>query len=106
MAYKFDEVNDNGKTTWYQIEAYDPKYGGAPIMKVISSAYHDVERSTQEYVRYYLEHHKFIPTWIMVKVITFSNFINLLSCSKDSVKKAICKVYGILMQVENVISIC
>lgn len=94
-AYKFDEVNDNGRTTWYQIEAYDPKYGGAPIMKVISSAYHDVERSTQEYVRYYLEHHKFIPTWIMAKVITFSNFINLLNCSKDSVKKAICKVYGI-----------
>lgn len=95
-AYKFDEVNANGQITWYQIEAYNPQNGGAPIMKVISKAYHDVERSSQEYVKYYQDHHKFIPTWIMAKVISFSNFINLLDCSKDSVKQAVCRLYGMV----------
>lgn len=95
-AYKFDEVNDNGKIAWFQIEAYDAQRDAATIMKVISSTYHDVELSKQEYVQYYLKHHKFIPTWIMVKVISFSNFINFLNCSKDKVKKSICTIYGII----------
>lgn len=99
-AYKFDEVNENGQITWYQIEAYNPRYGGAPIMKAISRAYQDVERSSrsQEYVRYYLEHHKVIPTWIMAKVISFSNFITFLKCSKDEVKHALCRVYDMVDQ--------
>lgn len=96
VAYKFDEVNDNGKIAWYQIEAYSPSKDAASVLRVISSTYHDVEMSKQDYVKYYLEHHKFIPTWIMVKVISFSNFINFLDCSRDSVKQAICKTYGIL----------
>lgn len=96
-AYKFDEVNLNGQITWYQIEAYDQRLGGAALMKAISRAYNDVERSShsQDYVQYYLEHHKFIPTWIMAKVISFSNFITFLNCSKTEVKQAICQVYGL-----------
>ena len=95
FAYKFDEVNDNGKITWYQIEAYDQRTGGAPVMAAISRAYRDVDNSSQEYVRYYLEHHKFIPTWIMVKVVSFSDFINLVNCSKKPVKQALFKMYGL-----------
>lgn len=96
FAYKFDEVNDNGRLTWYQIEAYDQKAGGAPVMTAISKAYRDVDSSSQEYVKYYLEHHKFIPTWIMIKVVSFSDFINLVNCSKNAVKQAICKMYGLV----------
>jgi len=96
VAYKFDEANDRGKIAWYQIEAYNPKNNAAKIMRVISNAYRDVELSQQEYVSYYLAHHKFIPTWIMVKVISFSHFINLVNSSKDAVKQAVCKLYGIM----------
>lgn len=96
FAYKFDELNDNGKITWYQIEAYEQKAGGAPVMKAISRAYRDVDNSSQEYVKYYREHHKFIPTWIMIKVVSFSDFINLVNCSKNPVKQALCKMYGIV----------
>ena len=96
FAYKFDEVNENGKIAWYQIEAYDQSVGGAPLLTVISKTYRDVDGSSQEYVKYYLEHHKFIPTWIMIKVVSFSLFISLLQYSKKQVKKALCKMYGIL----------
>lgn len=96
VAYKFDEINENGKISWFEIEAFDAQKDAAKIMKVISSTYHDVERSKQDYVTYYLDHHKFIPTWIMMKVISFSNFIDVLDNSKDRVKQAICKTYGII----------
>lgn len=96
FAYKFDEVNQDGKVAWYQIEAYDQSRGGVPVVNAISKAYHDVDSCSQEYVKYYLEHHKFIPSWIMIKVITFSHFINLVNCSPKSVKQAICKLYGLI----------
>ena len=95
-AYKFDEINNLGQMPWYQIDAYDSRHGSAPIMKVIASAFREVQQSSQEYVKYYLEHHKFIPTWIMIKVINFSTFIAMLTCSKESVKKSICTMYGML----------
>lgn len=95
FAYKFDEANQNGKIAWYQIEAYDQGRDGVSIMSAISKAYRDVDVSSQEYVKYYLEHHKFIPTWIMIKVISFSHFINLLDYSKKPVKQAVCKMYGL-----------
>ena len=95
FAYKFDEVNDNGKITWYQIEAYDQSMGGAPVMAAISKAYQDVDGSSQEYVKYYLEHHKFIPTWIMIKVVSFAHFISLIKCAKKPVKQAVCRMYGL-----------
>lgn len=96
FAYKFDEFNHNGKIAWYQIEAYDQSNGGVPVMAAISKAYRDVDSSSQEYVKYYLEHHKFIPTWIMTKVISFSHFINLLNHSPKPVKQAICQMYGLI----------
>lgn len=95
-AYKFDEVNDSGKTTWYQIEAYDTTRNIADVVRVISHAYGDIDHSTQEYVKYYLENHQFIPTWIMAKVIRFSTFIDFLDLCKPDVKQAICTLYGIL----------
>lgn len=96
FAYKFDEVNSNGKIAWYRIEAYNPQLPGARVMRAISRAYKDVDSSSQDYVTYYLEHHKMIPTWIMIKVVSFSDFINLVSNSKVPVKQAICKMYGLL----------
>jgi abortive infection bacteriophage resistance protein len=94
-AYKFDEVNGKGKIEWYQVNAYDSAQNTRRVVEVISRAYNEIDRSKHEYVRYYLEHHSYIPTWIMIKVIQFSLFINFLNFSKPSVKKAVASLYGI-----------
>mgnify|MGYP002531558866 FL=1 len=51
-------------------------------MNVISKAYSELSKSRLDYVRFYMENHKQIPTWIMLKVVNFSTFIDILNVSK------------------------
>lgn len=95
-AYKFDEVNKKGKLYWYQVNAFDSSCDTTNIVKFISDAFTEIHRSKLEYVQYYMEHHKSIPTWILTKVIGFSIFINFVKCSKKNVKDSLCNLYSII----------
>lgn len=95
-GYKFDECNDNGCIPWYDTAAYSNKSTLQNKMGTISKAYNELSRSKLDYVKFYMENHKKIPTWIMIKVINFSTFIDVLSYSKKEVPHSICKLYGIL----------
>ncbi len=64
-------------------------------MNAISSAYSELNRSRSEYVRFYMNNHETIPTWIMIKVVNFSTFIDVLSNSKTDVTHALCKLYDL-----------
>lgn len=64
-------------------------------MNAISSAYSELNRSRSEYVRFYMNNHETIPTWIMIKVVNFSTFIDVLSNSKNGVTHALCKLYDL-----------
>lgn len=94
-GYKFDQVNNNGKTEWYRVEAYDPNASIQSVMKTISDAYQEIEKSRQTYVKHYLEQHKFIPTWILTKTINFSTMISFIENSKYKVKDDLCELYGL-----------
>ena len=65
------------------------------IVKAISHAFSEIDRAKQDYVRHYIEHHAFVPTWIMIKVIHFSTLIDIIDYSKPAVKKAVTSLYGI-----------
>lgn len=53
-----------------------------------------VDRNLQpDYVKLYMENHKQIPTWIMIKVVNFSTFIDVLEYSKTAVTHALCQLY-------------
>lgn len=54
-------------------------------MNVISKAYSELSKSKLDYVKFYMENHKQIPTWIMFKVVNFSTFIDLINVSKMDV---------------------
>lgn len=95
-GYKFDECNDNGNIPWYDTAAYSDKCTLQNKMGTISKAYNELSRSKLDYVKFYMENHKRIPTWIMIKVVNFSTFIDVLSYSKKEVSHSICKLYGIL----------
>lgn len=84
-GYKFDQCNDNGKTPWYDAKAYSDDSKLQNKMNAISSAYSELNRSRSEYVRFYMNNHETIPTWIMIKVVNFSTFIDVLSNSKNGV---------------------
>lgn len=94
-GYKFDQANNNGKIEWYRVEAYDSNASIQSVMKTISDAYQEIERSKQTYVKHYLEQHKFIPTWILTKTVNFSTMISFIENSKYKVKDDLCELYGL-----------
>ena len=95
-GYKFDQCNDNGKVSWYETSAYDSSKGLQKRMDAISSAYGELSRSQLDYVKFYMEKHSSIPTWIMIKVINFSTFIKVLQNSKKEVIHALCRLYDMM----------
>ena len=93
-GYQFDKCNDDGKIAWYDTNAYNPKHSLQNKMSTISSAYSELSKSHLDYVKFYMENHKQIPTWIMLKVVNFSTFISVLQYSKTDVTHSICQLYG------------
>lgn len=96
VGYKFDECNDNGNIPWFDTAAYSPNSTLQNRMSAISSAYSELSESRLDYVKFYMNNHKQIPTWIMIKVVNFSTFINILKYSKKEVLYSICNLYGML----------
>ena len=94
-GYKFDECNDNGNIPWYDTTAYNPRKSLQDKMNVISKAYSELSKSKLDYVKFYMENHKQIPTWIMFKVVNFSTFIDLINVSKMDVSHSLCHLYGL-----------
>lgn len=94
-GYKFDECNDNGAIPWYDTNAYAPQNSLQEKMNVISKAYNELSKSQLDYVKFYMENHKQIPTWIMIKVVNFSTFIDILWCSKREVSHSLCELYDL-----------
>lgn len=93
-GYKFDQCNDNGKIPWYETNAYSSSATLQSKMNIISSAYSELSKSRSEYVQFYMRNHEQIPTWIMIKVVNFSTFIDVLHNSKTNVTHAICELYS------------
>lgn len=94
-GYKFDECNSDGAIPWYDTDAYAPTKSLQSKMNVISKAYSELSQSKLDYVKFYMDNHKQIPTWIMIKVVNFSTFIDIINCSKPDVSHALCNLYGL-----------
>lgn len=94
-GYKFDECNDNGNIPWYNTDAYSPNKSLQEKISVISKAYSELSKSQLDYVVFYMNNHKQIPTWIMFKVVNFSTFIDLVRYSKTDVSHTLCHLYGL-----------
>ena len=95
-AYSFDSYNDDGAINWYDTAAFEPTVNLQNRMRAISSAYNELSRSKLDYVEFYMTHHQHIPTWIMIKAINFSTFIDVLNYSKRNVSHSLCNLYNIM----------
>lgn len=94
-GHKFDFVNDNGNTEWFEVDSFNPGIRAQDKIKVIAKCYNEIDKSKQPYVQHYLDEHNSVPTWIFVKVINFSTFINFLNICKPEVVNSICELYSI-----------
>lgn len=89
-----NELEINMNDPWYETNAYSSSATLQSKMNTISSAYSELSKSRSEYVQFYMKNHEQIPTWIMIKVVNFSTFIDVLHNSKTNVTNAICKLYS------------
>lgn len=92
-GYKFDQCNMASKAQWFDTNAYNSRSRLQSRMSTISSAYSELSKSHLDYVKFYMDNHTSIPTWIMIKVVNFSTFIDVLRNSKMDVTHAICRLY-------------
>lgn len=97
-GYKFDQVNNNGKTTWYDVTSYNDSLDVQSRIRVITKCFSEIDRSKQSYKEHYLKTHKEIPTWVFIKALNFSTFIDFFNICKPNVKSAVCNLYGIVSQ--------
>ena len=89
-----NELEINMNDPWYETNAYSSSATLQSKMNTISYAYSELSKSRSEYVQFYMKNHEQIPTWIMIKVVNFSTFIDVLHNSKTNVTHAICKLYS------------
>lgn len=101
VGHKFDYVNDKGKTEWFEVDSYNPSIKTQDKIKVIAQCYYQINKSKQPYVEHYLNNHNSLPTWIFVKVINFSTFIDFISICKPEVVNSICSLYSIYDSYQN-----
>lgn len=94
-GYSFDDINDNGNRQWYLLEAYSKQVEPQEILKFISNTFSQVQNSKNKYVQHYIKKHKYVPTWILMKTISFATFIQFLNVAPVEVKDKICKLYHI-----------
>ena len=92
FAYKFDEINDNDMIHWFNIEAYN-NISVTNNFKVIANIHQQLLNSKSDYIKFYFDKNRYIPTWIVAKVINFSTFIDFMEVSKDDVITDICDLY-------------
>ncbi|MEA5072977.1 MAG: Abi family protein [Eubacterium aggregans] len=93
-AYCFDDENKGNSLAWYNVEAYDTSKSMTKIVSLISKIYSEVSRSQHSYVKNYLDNYNLIPTWIMIKVISFSNTIDFIDCTPVIIKNNLCELYS------------
>lgn len=94
-AHKFDYENGKGQLKWYSIEAYNPSIKAQDKIKVIARCYNEIDQSKQPYVKHYLDEYSSIPTWVFIKIIKFSTFIDFLKICKPSILNSICQLYSV-----------
>lgn len=105
-AYTFDNINLENSYKWSDLKAYsiynDKEADNLPdeaktkeVLKLISHIYSELSRSNHKYVKNHFSAHFEIPTWIVLKIISFSNAIKFIDISPNEVKDNLCMLYEI-----------
>jgi abortive infection bacteriophage resistance protein len=63
--------------------------------EILSRIYYDISKRSNDYLRHYENKHSYLPTWIMIKALTFGTLIKLIINTDDKYKKELCDLYEI-----------
>jgi len=63
--------------------------------EILSRIYSDISKRDNDYMKHYEMKHSYLPTWIMIKAISFGNLIKLIINTDPSYKKELCDLYSV-----------
>lgn len=95
FGYIFEKVNSKKTYSWFNYKSYRKDALNKHVISLISSIYYDLKNSRQKYMAHYMDNHDIIPTWVMIKAVKLSTFINMIEVSKDEIIVAFCDLYNI-----------
>ncbi|MGE4320056.1 MAG: Abi family protein [Acholeplasmataceae bacterium] len=93
-GYFFESKLTNENINWGDMSLYsfkDEKSG----REILSRIYSDISKRNNEYLMHYENKHSYLPSWIMIKGLTFGNLIKLISHTDDQLKIQLCDLYQI-----------
>lgn len=100
FGYLFEKDLSSIKKNWGDMSLYRNHYGESG-REMLSRIYSDVSKRDSNYLKHYESKHSYLPSWIMIKSLTFGNLIKLLINTNDTYKKEICILYDIKYDVNH-----
>lgn len=94
IGYTFDYHNQKGGVSWEDVKAYDLVQNQIlHVNNMIVSIQAEVAKSNNSYINHHNLQHGVLPTWVLLKSITFSNALQLLDKSCVNLKDSLCDLY-------------
>ena len=93
-SYLFDKFNNNGETSWEDIQSYnieDIKI--TKIKALINRIKNDMDNNDNNDINSYLSRHEEIPTWAMIQGISYSTYLIFIKDVKKEVQNELTKIY-------------
>lgn len=93
-AYTFDDINYKKELSWANIKAYNEDKEKLKIIKLISNIYCSISQNKHSYLKHTIGKQNTVPTWIMIKVINFSDLITFIDYGIPNIKNNLCDTYN------------
>ena len=94
FGYFFEKDISSKKLNWWDMLLYENQYQKTG-REMLSRIYNNISKRNNKYLSHYEKHHSYLPSWIMIKTLSFGNLIKLISNTDDLYKKNLCDLYEI-----------
>lgn len=94
FGYIFEKDLFQKKFNWGDMALYSNSAGKSG-RNILSRIYSDISKRSNDYLRHYENKHSYLPTWIMIKALTFGTLIKLIKNTDEIYKKELCDLYDI-----------
>jgi len=94
FGYIFEKDLDSKNLNWGDMSLYQD-FNGKTGREMLSKIYNDISKRSNDYLKHYENKHSYLPSWIMIKALSFGTLIKLVINTNDQYKKELCDLYNV-----------
>lgn len=99
FAYIFEKDLSSKNLNWGDMSLYS-NHNSKTGRKILSSIYYNISKRDNDYLNHYENKHSYLPSWIMIKALSFGTLIKLIDNTDNSYKQQLCDLYDISYNVK------